>query len=64
MSKKKYRLTIIRHYIASYVEIEANSEHEAKCKYIDEEWIETGSDEFNDVFMLEHEEILECEELR
>lgn len=64
MKKKKYRLTILRHYIASYVEVEASSEHDAKRKYLDEEWIETGSDEFNDVFMLEHEEILECKELR
>ena len=64
MSKKKYRLTILRHYIASYVEVEASSKYEAKCKYLDEEWIETGSDRFNEEFELQYEEILECEELK
>lgn len=64
MSKKRYRLSILRTYLAPYVEIEASSPFEAKTKYLDKDWIETGSDRFNEEFELQYEEILEYEELK
>ena len=59
---KNYRLTIVRTYVAGEVYVKARSEEEAIKKFNDLDFIETGSDGFDDMFELQREEVFADEE--
>lgn len=59
---KNYHLTIVRTYVAGGIYVRARSEEEAIKRFDDFDFIETGSDEFNDLFELQREEVFANED--
>lgn len=59
---KNYRLTIVRTYVAGEIYVRARSEEEAIKRFDDFDFIETGSDKFNELFELQREEVFADED--
>lgn len=59
---KNYRLTIVRTYVAGEIYVRARSEEEALASFDDFDFIETGSDRFNDMFAQQRKEVFADED--
>lgn len=61
-TKKLYCLSVVRTYVADGIYVWAETEEDAKKKYDRFDFIETGSDAFNNLFELQREEVFADED--
>ena len=61
-NRKIYRISVVRTYVADGIYVWAKTEEEAKKMYDKFDFIETGSDAFNDLFELQCEEVFADED--
>lgn len=61
-TKKLYCLSVVRTYVADGIYVWAKTEEEAKKMYDRFDFIETGSDAFNNLFELQREEVFADED--
>ncbi len=61
-TKKLYCLSVVRTYVADGIYVWAKTEEEAKKMYGKFDFIETGSDAFNNLFELQCEEVFANED--
>lgn len=61
-TKRLYRISVVRTYVADGIYVWAKTEEEAKKKYDKFDFIETGSDAFNNLFELQREEVFADED--
>lgn len=60
--RKLYRISVVRTYVADGIYVWAKTEEEAKKMYDEFDFIETGSDAFNNLFELQREEVFADED--
>lgn len=60
--RKLYRISVVRTYVADGIYVWAKTEEEAKKVYDKFDFIETGSDAFNNLFELQREEVFADED--
>jgi hypothetical protein len=61
-TKRLYRISVVRTYAADDIYVWAKTEEEAKKVYDKLDFIETGSDAFNNLFKLQREEVFADED--